>query len=85
MHSRINKPTNRAGAVNPRQKVRKNMRYYEIEYKVNGKTFTTVEMPTTNDGKRETKDKFLQKVLNRIESLVMAGAVVTNLTEGKLD
>ena len=59
------------------------MRYYEIEYKVNGKAFTTVEIPTTNDGKRETKDKFLQKVLNRIESLVMAGAVVTNLTERK--
>lgn len=59
------------------------MRYYEIEYKVNGKTFTTVEIPTTNDGKREMKDKFLQKVLNRIESLVMAGAVVTNLTEYK--
>jgi hypothetical protein len=61
------------------------MRYYEIEYKVNGKTFTTVEIPTTNDGKREPKDKFLQRVLNHIKILVMAGAVVTNLTEGKLD
>lgn len=61
------------------------MRYYEIEYKVNGQTYTTIERPTMDNGKREKKDEFLKKVLNRIESLVMAGAVVTNLTEGKLD
>ena len=61
------------------------MRYYEIEYKVDGMKHSSIVMPFTDGGKREKKDEYLQKVLNRIESLVMAGAVVTNLTEGKLD
>jgi hypothetical protein len=61
------------------------MRYYEIEYKVDGMKYATTVIPFTVDGKRERKDEYLQKVLNRIESLVMGGAVVTNLTEGKLD
>jgi hypothetical protein len=54
--------------------------YYDfiIEYKVNGKTYTTVEQPT-----KGWESQFLQKVLNRIESLVNAGAVVTGLTEIK--
>ena len=50
------------------------MKAYEIEYKINGKRYTVVEQPT-----KGWESQFLQKVLNRIESLVMAGAVITDL------
>ena len=50
------------------------MKAYEIEYEINGKRYTTVERP-----EKGWEPQFLQKVLNRIESLVMAGAVVTDL------
>lgn len=51
------------------------MAAYEIKYKApNGKKCTTIERPT-----KGWEDQFLQQVLNRIESLVMAGAVVTDL------
>lgn len=50
------------------------MKAYEIEYKVNGKRYTVVEQPT-----KGWESQFLQKVLNRIESLVNAGAVVTGI------
>lgn len=52
------------------------MKAYEIEYKINGKRYTVVEQPT-----KGWESQFLQKVLNRIESLVNAGAVVTGLAE----
>lgn len=52
------------------------MKYYEIEYEINGKRHTCVERP-----KKGWESQFLQAVLNRIESLVSAGAVVTALTE----
>ena len=54
------------------------MRAYEIEYMINGKRHTVVEQPT-----KGWESQFLQKVLNRIESLVDAGAVVTALAEIK--
>lgn len=49
---------------------------YEIEYKVNGKRYTVVEQPL-----KGWESQFLQQVLNRIESIVNAGAVVTALNE----
>lgn len=57
------------------------MKVYEIEYKVNGKCYTCVEQPT-----KGWESNFLQNVLNRIESLTNAGAVITAITakEGKL-
>ena len=54
------------------------MRAYEITYKVNGKQYTTVEQPT-----KGWEGQFLQKVLNRIESITNAGAVVTDVCEIK--
>ncbi len=59
------------------------MRFYEIKYKVNGKECTAVEQSATESGKIERKEQFLQRVLNRIESLVSAGAVITDLAEYK--
>ena len=52
------------------------MKYYEIEYKYNGKSYSTVVQPT-----KGWESQFLQKVLNHIESIVNAGAVVTALHE----
>lgn len=52
------------------------MMAYEIEYMVNGKRYTVVEQPT-----KGWEGQFLQQVLNRIESIVHAGAVVTALKE----
>lgn len=57
------------------------MKYYVIDYKVNGKPYRTIEQVSRKDGKVEKKSEFFKRVLDRIESLVMAGAVVTNLTE----
>lgn len=53
---------------------------YEIYYKINGKEYSTVETPI-----KGWESQFLQNVLNRIESLVMAGAVVTDLKTIKID
>jgi hypothetical protein len=52
------------------------MKAYEIEYMYNGKHHTVVEQPI-----RGWEPQFLQQVLNRIESLVDAGAVVTALKQ----
>ena len=52
------------------------MKAYVIEYRVNGKCHATIEQPT-----KGWESQFLQNVLNRIESLVNAGAVVTGLNE----
>lgn len=52
------------------------MKAYEIEYQVNGKRYTVVEQPM-----KGWEGQFLQQVLNRIESIVNAGAVVTALNE----
>lgn len=52
------------------------MKAYEIEYKINGKRYTVVEHPS-----KGWEGQFLQQVLNRIESIVNAGAVVTALKE----
>ena len=52
------------------------MKAYEIEYNFNGKRYTVVEHPT-----KGWEGQFLQQVLNRIESIVSAGAVVTKLNE----
>lgn len=50
------------------------MTAYEISYTYNGKQYTTVEQST-----KGWEGMFLQQVLNRIESLVVAGAVITDL------
>ena len=47
---------------------------YVIEYKVDGKTHATIEQPV-----KGFEGQFQQQVLNRIESIVNAGAVVTAL------
>lgn len=52
------------------------MKAYEITYRVKGEIYTTVEQPT-----KGWESQFLQHVLNVIESLVCAGAVVTDLRE----
>jgi hypothetical protein len=52
------------------------MKAYEISYTFNGKQYTTVERPT-----KGWESMFLQNVLNRIESLVMAGAIITDLKQ----
>lgn len=50
------------------------MMAYEIIYEVNGKRYACLVFPT-----KGWESQFLQNVLNRIESLVDAGAVVTGL------
>jgi len=52
------------------------MKAYEIEYTYNGKRYTVVEQPING-----WESQFLQQVLNRIESIVDAGAVVTALKQ----
>jgi hypothetical protein len=52
------------------------MKAYVIEYKYNGKHHAVVEQPV-----KGWESQFLQQVLNHIESLVNAGAVVTGLNE----
>ena len=53
------------------------MKAYEIEYMTaDGKFHTAVEQPH-----KGWESQFLQQVLNRIESIVNAGAVVTSLNE----
>ena len=48
---------------------------YEIEYiSLNGQRYTIYEQPT-----KGWEDQFPQKVLNRVQSLVMAGAVITKI------
>ena len=50
------------------------MTVYVIEYKVDGKHHATIEQPV-----KGYEWQFPQQVLNRIESIVNAGAVVTAL------
>jgi hypothetical protein len=52
--------------------------YYEITYTYEGKCHTTIEQPT-----KGWEGQFLKKVLNRIESLVMSGAIITDVKEIK--
>lgn len=47
------------------------MKAYEITYKYSGKTYTTVEQAT-----KGWESLFQQQIINRIESLVAAGAVI---------
>ena len=51
-------------------------RYYEIEYRVNGKRYSMIERPT-----KGWESQYPQLVLYRIESLVNAGAVIVGITE----
>ena len=48
---------------------------YEITYEYEGNEHSIVEIPTEG-----FEEQFTQKVLNRIESIVKAGAVITDLT-----
>ena len=58
------------------------MRIYEITYKYDGKEHTTIEQPQKDGGIHpEKKSQYLYRVLNRIESLVQAGAVITDVKE----
>lgn len=50
------------------------MKVYEIDYIYEGKKHTTVEQ-----SKKGWEEQFPQQVLNAIESLVNAGAVITDL------
>ncbi len=50
------------------------MTAFEITYTYNGKQYSTVEQPT-----KGWEGQFLQQVLNRIESLLMSGAVINDL------
>lgn len=50
------------------------MKKYEITYKYNEKDYTVTETPT-----KGFEAQFAQKVLNRIESLVDAGAIITKI------
>lgn len=55
---------------------------YEIQYKYEGKQYSTYEHPQKDQqGQPPKKEQFLKQVLNRIESLVSAGAVITDLIE----
>jgi hypothetical protein len=56
------------------KKEEEKMTTYEITYTYNGKQYSTVEQPT-----KGWEGQFLQKVLDRIESLVMSGAVINDL------
>lgn len=75
-HKRTVRKQNRAGRLNPAKKGSKKMKIYEIKYTYNGKEYEVVEQPT-----KGWESQFLQKVINRIESLVNAGAVVTSIVE----
>lgn len=58
------------------------MRTYEITYTYDGKEYTVYEQAQKDEKSLPEKtSKFLQRVLNRIESIVNAGAVVTDITE----
>lgn len=52
------------------------MKRYEIKYEHEGKQYTIFEQPT-----KGWEEQFLQKVLNRIESLTCAGAKVIGVVE----
>lgn len=56
------------------------MKRYEIKYKYDGKNFSVIENSNKGSEPPMKKDQFLQQVLNRIESLVKAGAVITDIT-----
>lgn len=48
--------------------------YYEIKYEYEGNEYTEIVQPIKN-----WEEQFLQNVLNAIESLTMAGAVIKDL------
>ena len=50
------------------------MKRYEITYKYDGKQHTIIEHP-----QKGFEGQFLEQVLNRIESLVNAGAVIVDM------
>ena len=52
------------------------MKHYEITYIYNGEAHTVDVFP-----QKGWESQYHQAVLNRIESLVAAGAIVTNLIE----
>lgn len=52
------------------------MKHYEINYEYEGKQYTTTEQSN-----HDKKDEFYKRVLNRIESIVSAGAIITNVIE----
>ena len=51
-------------------------KYCEITYEYDGKEYTTVERP-----EKGWEEQFPQQVLNRIESIVNAGAVITGFIQ----
>ena len=58
------------------------MRCYEITYKFDGETYNVYEFSKSSfDGRVFRKDEFYKNVLNRIESLVSAGAVILDVIE----
>lgn len=50
------------------------MAKYEITYMYEGKTYTTYEQP-----QKGWEEQFLQKVLDRIESITAAGGTITDV------
>ena len=52
------------------------MKRYEITYKYNGEQHTIIEQPS-----KGWESQFLQQVLNRVESLVNAGAIIVDMVE----
>lgn len=64
------------------KKGNKKMTGYEIKYTYEGKQYSTYERAQKDqNGRPPKKDQFFKQVLDRIESLVSAGAVVTDLVE----
>lgn len=58
------------------------MRMYKITYTYDGEEHTVYEQAQKDEKSLPEKtSNFLQRVLNRIESIVNAGAVVTDITE----
>ena len=54
------------------------MKLYKIEYSYNGKKATAV-VATVVTTTENWKEQFFEKVLNRIESITNAGAVITQV------
>lgn len=52
------------------------MKAYEIKYKYEGKEHSTIEQPH-----KGWEGQFFKQVLDRIESLVSAGAIITGIIE----
>lgn len=54
------------------------MKLYTIHYTYNGKGYATDEIQ-----RKESDGEFAQRVLNRIESLTIAGAIITDVISSK--